>query len=137
MTVNACLLFLVCMEPSYAFVVMAAGCFTCFAARVATDRLAPEIPRGSIALTLRNRFGLIKLFPGDVISYQREGRLFVRRITRVAKNEVWVSDASDDGAALETQVSKSEVQAKVIKHFDKPQLKARPKNVNPPSDGPY
>jgi membrane protease YdiL (CAAX protease family) len=105
----------------YGLALLIVGCFTCFAVSpVATDQLSPEIPRGSIALMLRNRFEMVSLKPGDVITFRKEGKLFIRRVTRVSENEVWISEKSDDGKIVEREISMSEVAGKCIKHFDLP-----------------
>jgi len=105
----------------YGLALLIVGCFTCFAVSpVATDQLSPEIPRGSIALMLRNRFEMVSLKSGDVITFKQEGKLFIRRVTRVSKDEIWITEKTDDGKIVEKEISMSEVAGKCIKHFDLP-----------------
>lgn len=106
----------------YALMVLFIGAFTCFASvRVATDQLMPEIPHDSFTLILRNRFGMMGLIkPGDVITYKQDGALFIRRVTRVSENKIWISEKTNDGKIVEKEVSVSEVAGKMIRHFDMP-----------------
>ena len=103
----------------YGLALLIVGCSTCFGGTpIETDQLAPEVPNGSIALILKNRFEMVRLKPGDVITYKKEGGFFIRRVTRISQNEVWISEKTGDGQTVEKAIPLRDIASKMIKHFD-------------------
>ena len=95
------------------------GAVLCFLPTVfPTDKFAPEIPRGSVGIILRNRFRMVTIRPGDWISYTKERKLYIRRVARISPQMVWISDKTEDGQNTEKQLSLSDVTGKLIKHFE-------------------
>ena len=82
------------------------------------DKFAPEIPRDSVGIVLRNYPGIVTVHLGDWISYRKERRTNIRRVTRISSQTVWIADKTPDGRSVEQELSRSEITGKLIKHFE-------------------
>jgi membrane protease YdiL (CAAX protease family) len=87
------------------------------------DKFAPEIPRGSVGIVLRNHFGLVTVLSGDWISCRKERTTVIRRVTRVSPKTVWISEPAPDGQNAEQELLRSEITGKLIIHFNPLEVK--------------
>lgn len=84
-----------------------------------TDSLEPDVHRGDRVLVLKNRFFDVKISPGDVVSFRREGRLFLRKVARADDENVWVIERSAENATSETLIPRSDVTGKMIYRIER------------------
>lgn len=81
---------------------------------MADDKLEPRIHRGDRIVVLRSGLVDLKIAPGDVIVFRRDGKTHIRRVVRTTGDEVWVADDRQ-----ETAVARSQIEGKMISRLEK------------------
>ena len=76
---------------------------------MSNDALKPDIERGERVVVLKARFIELTIDTGDIVAFQRDGRTYLRKVMRVDKDNVWVSDKSS-----ERQIPRRNIIGKVI-----------------------
>lgn len=100
-TVCVCaVLMLLLPATAFAFV----GAYT-----VSTDHLLPDLERGDRVVVLKGQLLALTIDPGDIVAFRRDGRTYLRKVTRVDNSDVWISDESS-----ERKISRLDITAKVI-----------------------
>ena len=72
-----------------------------------SDALAPEVREGDHLVTLKAT--LLALDVDDIVSYERDDVVLLRRISRIEGERIWVRDG-----ASEVELSRDEITGKVV-----------------------
>ena len=74
--------------------------------------LEPDVQRGDRVLVLKSRFLELDIQSGDIVSFRRDGKTYLRKVARLDDENVWVIDDSS-----ERRISRNNVTGKKIHTF--------------------
>ena len=74
-----------------------------------SDQLAPEVRKGEAVIVLKQRWVHSEIEPGMIVSFQREGKVLLRKVTRVEDDHIWIAMADST-----LQIERQQVASKVI-----------------------